>query len=857
MTSLNTDDLSVKLKRNKYIVSDAKSVTTESSKTSKGSKTNKGSTSKKRKQKSVPPPTKELLAWVMGMSQTKKRAEIAPGMRVKVRFTKPNLKWYGGVIALVSSTRSKVRIIYDDGTKEISNFPDKEIIVDDHGNGRHKVDASAFQPKDLLSTSIPLSVPTKKIVEPVQISEPSFSHPQVGLSVTSVPSPTPAPTSKTIEGVPSTDNPMEDFTKISSDEPTKNDVTKNDVVGSDKISEPIPPKSQGHLTVPLSSTTPSSEISNVISNTGCNEKEESTDTSLSVPPKNDAVEPSQRIQSGEESTSHSQEDLKASLSDKVNVTPSTESVKQDEIKTTTINRRHAKGVKRVPQEELPEQKLSSKKRRNEKGEDGRRRKKRIDETATVDNENWVQCERCMKWRLIPSVENLPDKWYCEMNETDPGRNTCDAPQQTQEDVAKLRRKQAKKNLSQSNTIRLKRPKSQSPMNVPIPSGVKPEKGKTMRSSPVVQNSFSELTNGSDSADEYVQDNDNNQRQQGNKPKKKGRKPKEAKQQEWVQCEKCDKWRRLPSHIKAKDLPEIWYCSMNTWDPRSASCAVQDDFKADTTKTKPAPDRGFMGGPQKTSVGSKLTYRDLIRKPTRPISEKMRAAESIFSSHAAEHEGEASGPPVVTYFNSSAFQQKIGINRANMNNNNYYDHLPAISEVTLFSLMRHSKLWKDLSKVDTASVKSEISGGSMSMSTNLTSSSSSMKEMVHYALGRGTMTADEVLFECQCGDWKDMPWMNLRASCTIESIMKALYELEKDGLIEKVESVDEVGSGDFMNVTVERFRHVMIEGMPQSDPGLSLLTPYDNMMDVENEVKTPKFTKFSKPWKKHHSLIAIE
>ena len=45
---------------------------------------------------------------------------------------------------------------------------------------------------------------------------------------------------------------------------------------------------------------------------------------------------------------------------------------------------------------------------------------------------------------------------------------------------------------------------------------------------------------------------------------------------WVQCEKCEKWRRLPPQISAEDLPEVWHCNMNTWNPASASCDVEED-----------------------------------------------------------------------------------------------------------------------------------------------------------------------------------------------------------------------------------------------------------------------------------------
>ena len=44
-------------------------------------------------------------------------------------------------------------------------------------------------------------------------------------------------------------------------------------------------------------------------------------------------------------------------------------------------------------------------------------------------------------------------------------------------------------------------------------------------------------------------------------------------EEWVQCEKCEKWRRLPPQISAVNLPDVWYCAMNTWDSNVASCTA--------------------------------------------------------------------------------------------------------------------------------------------------------------------------------------------------------------------------------------------------------------------------------------------
>ena len=51
---------------------------------------------------------------------------------------------------------------------------------------------------------------------------------------------------------------------------------------------------------------------------------------------------------------------------------------------------------------------------------------------------------------------------------------------------------------------------------------------------------------------------------------------DAPKQEWVQCDGCEKWRRVSPQISAGDLPDVWYCSMNTWDKNLASCTVLED-----------------------------------------------------------------------------------------------------------------------------------------------------------------------------------------------------------------------------------------------------------------------------------------
>lgn len=48
--------------------------------------------------------------------------------------------------------------------------------------------------------------------------------------------------------------------------------------------------------------------------------------------------------------------------------------------------------------------------------------------------------------------------------------------------------------------------------------------------------------------------------------------------QWVQCELCLQWRRLPWHVDIESLSDNWQCHENTWEPEKASCsAPQDDW----------------------------------------------------------------------------------------------------------------------------------------------------------------------------------------------------------------------------------------------------------------------------------------
>lgn len=51
---------------------------------------------------------------------------------------------------------------------------------------------------------------------------------------------------------------------------------------------------------------------------------------------------------------------------------------------------------------------------------------------------------------------------------------------------------------------------------------------------------------------------------------------ESEDRKWVQCEKCEKWRSIPSIIDAESLPDSWYCELNIWSDFNACEASEED-----------------------------------------------------------------------------------------------------------------------------------------------------------------------------------------------------------------------------------------------------------------------------------------
>ena len=513
-----------------------------------------------------------------------------------------------------------------------------------------------------------------------------------------------------------------------------------------------------------------------------------------------------------------------------------------------------------------------------------------------DDHHWVQCDSCSKWRVLPAsvdVDALPKNWYCKLNIYDAFRNNCEASEQTALEVARTKRK-AKRKLAR--LARLESPITLQPIpevcvvaDVPLKEERRKKKvgrppkdrkdcvnkkdGKK-RDKEDRSKGASPVTLASDaSGDQSPGEDSGSDSQHKLEPKKrlievikgpryeaddetkecetlaiklKGKRPrgrpakepfgsKEDKgsadkssdpdNQEWVQCEKCEKWRRLPPQISAADLPDVWYCNMNTWDSYAATCEAQED-QADPGH---APVTGFSGG-------SKLSYRNLIfgtgKKHNRPISERMRAAESLFSSHPFDHSHEHH--PVVLYASSSVFMGRGQPSKSQ-------DEMDS-ERTSFFDVMNQTSLWAELRGIaHQLAAKNAYSPydvhnpNKMAIDTLPMELREEMKELVFHALGSGELASHEVLLETQSSPWESVPpiWSELRALCTSQSIIETLLDLIEDGRVESVKRTDDEGS---ILGAMPKFRQVV-----KQQPLF-----FGEMCAPHTEIS--KYMKISKPWK---------
>lgn len=167
-------------------------------------------------------------------------------------------------------------------------------------------------------------------------------------------------------------------------------------------------------------------------------------------------------------------------------------------------------------------------------------------TGSSNNSTWVECDKCKKWRRLRGVvdeKKLPSKWYCSMNKNDPDRARCSAPEEEYE-TAHTPESAADSRTRKHLRVWVRRLQCNEAYEGRQPTLTRGKKRTALSSSA--------------KGDPY----------------------------EWVRCcnPSCGKWRALLRMMEAKSILAAaaadnggeWYCVMNHWDEKMASCAAPQE-----------------------------------------------------------------------------------------------------------------------------------------------------------------------------------------------------------------------------------------------------------------------------------------
>lgn len=261
------------------------------------------------------------------------------------------------------------------------------------------------------------------------------------------------------------------------------------------------------------------------------------------------------------------------------------------------------------------------------------------QTTNADAVNWVQCNRCTKWRKVPTaipINSLPETWYCELNTWNPSYARCSAKQEPDTTTPSVTATQ-QGNVSSGLTRSI---------------------------------SLNSVTSRGSAASNPNQPKNNNSTTG---------EPKMTTQ--WVCCERknCEKWRKIPLTMELSDLPEKWYCEMNTWDLERAYCDAPEETDNENGGDPSVATRSQLILANSKGPGT-LSYRRIIfgtDGKIRPIySEKSKSGHGLFSfaerfapinrsSDVIDNDSPEDPTKRVSYWHSSVYDD-AGINYSSSN-----------------------------------------------------------------------------------------------------------------------------------------------------------------------------------------------
>lgn len=368
----------------------------------------------------------------------------------------------------------------------------------------------------------------------------------------------------------------------------------------------------------------------------------------------------------------------------VSGTPATKKLKSN--KQATVPDEKAVDTSAKTTDAIALDKVKSGKQVKKTEKDSKKRKLKLKLKEKYGEVKWVQCEdvHCGKWRVVPlsiDFDLLPSVWYCHLNTWSPELASCNAtnPPEVEAYLSKSQSKKrpAKRLRGPDGDVQAASASSQSSGSQQVAiegaqtkSGhAKPTKG-SKTSTPTAHGvgavgasaNTPSFTSAGGNTSACVDD--------GRGKKLVGLGGVKSVVLEWAQCEKCNKWRKLPAHIKSSTLPDKWYCVMNHWDPSRASCAMPQEEDQEPVDASPLPSSQnwypmpgqvgptTAGGASVRSKRGKLSYSELLYASTGQLRKTYTSESSTLSF---EYEG-------MTYYrddqykNSSLYASPLTTNK---------------------------------------------------------------------------------------------------------------------------------------------------------------------------------------------------
>lgn len=224
-----------------------------------------------------------------------------------------------------------------------------------------------------------------------------------------------------------------------------------------------------------------------------------------------------------------------------------------------------------------------------------------------------------------------------------------------------------------------------------------------------------------------------------------------------------------------------------------------------------------------------------RKANRPISERTRAAESIFLAPNDDEDA----PPSVMYAGSSAFVSRARNNAATEDN----------ETMSVLELMSYSNLWKELKNAEsrwdgsldtsTTAGKKPTNPSFYTFETLPNHIKKPVKELILYALSDKTLSSDQIVNEAQSCSTENMPedWSTARLYCSSNVVVTTLCELVKEGTVQCLQRM-----GPEWTVKDWDPRYRRSKARPVS------VEPQDGS---ETSKVSSRSLKIAKPWKRVH------